>query len=159
MANVNLRVSVKVRDGDGEETSFPLYRTLADTTTLASLATEVSTLVTLLQPLCDGSIIGVDTALVSDASDQAAELGSEIERTGLFTFSLTGQERTYSIDIPAISLDILTGNTIAINNSDVSALENHLTLNGYTDPMHNALDTLLKARKTFRKHRKSTSRV
>lgn len=161
MANVNSTLSIHVLDDDGEKVSTPLFRTIADTTTLASLGTEAQTMATLADTLLDGKVFKIRICLEFEPTGMksAPVTGSEVERTGLLNFDLTGQSRSWGLDLPAIAQDVLIGNKIDTTNSDVTAFVNHLTSNNYTDPLHNALNALNTAVKTFRKRRLSTKRT
>ena len=70
---------------------------------------------------------------------------------------LTGQTRSYGIDLPGIAQAVLDGNHIDLADTDIATLVS--LLGSYTDPFHNAIAGVNTGAKTFRKHRRQTSRT
>ncbi len=159
MANVNCVFSAHVVDDDGEKTSTPFFRTLADTVTLANLVSYGDLLATDLDATLDAKVYKIRVCLEFEPTSVKANpvAGSEIERTGLFNMDLTGQVRSFGIDVPGIAQSVLDGNKINLEDTAVATLMS--LLNSYTDPFHNAIQGVNSGVKTFRKHRKQTRRV
>lgn len=167
MPSVNVILSLTVEDGDGEIFAVPIYGTAADTATIANLITGIGTLANLVDDVIDGKIVRVglrlDLSLPAGLKGSAVA-GSEVERTGLYNFSAINTKYDAAIDVPAMALSTLVSgsNTIDPANAAVTALVGELVTSSgsidWTDKYGNSLDALKNARKTFRKHRRSTSR-
>lgn len=167
MASVSVIVSLTVEDGDGEIFAVPIYGTAADTATIANIVTAVGTLANLVDDVIDGKIVKVGVRLdlsIPAGLKGSAVAGSEVERTGLYNFTAINTKYDAALDLPAMALSTLISgtNTIDPANAAVTALVAELVTSSgsidYADKYGNSISALKSARKTFRKHRRSTSR-
>lgn len=165
MADVNVILSLTVEDGDGEIFAVPIYAIAADTATIANIITAAAAMANLVDDVIDGKIVKVGVRLdltLPVGLKGSAVAGSEVERTGLYNFAATGTKYDAAIDLPAMALSTLVSGTNQIDpaNTAVAALVSELVTPGgslsWADKYGNSIDSLKTARKTFRKHRKST---
>lgn len=167
MANLNAILSYTLQDADGERTAFPYYATVSDADSLATLQGESDAYATLLDAITDGQIVKQRLIVefpVTGGLKGAPVAGSEIERTGLFTYPLTALVgKVFSQDIPAFKYTLFVGNKINLMDLDVAAWTGASIFSGSTPGQNNLWSSTLQAvrtgRKTFRKHRKQTERT
>jgi len=166
MANVDYILSTSVMDADKEVAATPLYGFTSDATTLAQVVTDAQAVQGLIDPILDGQIVkSVFNLIVPLAGGIKATpvAGSEIERTGLFNWTVNGSIYDYAIDLAAFAAAKFIGNAIDTGDADVSAFIDAIiagmTHLAFTDKYGNDVEANRNARKTFRKHRKSTSRT
>jgi len=160
--------SMTIEDSDGERFSMPIYGQFNDAvSTLADLIAYVQTLAEDVNAVIDGAIVKASIALGLDTAGWdlrgAPVSGSEIERTGLISFNLTSSPYSYGLDIPAFAEGFFVGNAIDTEATEVAALISQLEAISSTfqacEPVSGkSFAEVRSARKTFRKHRKSTKR-
>lgn len=165
MADIRVVISVTVQDADGEIFAVPLYANIAEATSLTAIQTAMDSILNIIDDVIDGAITraGVRIDLTLPVGLKASAVaGSETERTALYSFSAAGTNYDASFDFPAMALATLVSgsNTVDPDNTEVSALVSEFigpsTAIHWTDKYGNDLVALLRARKTFRKHAKST---
>jgi hypothetical protein len=167
MAIFNAIYSFTIQDADGERTAFPVYVEFADTVTLADVNTGLMAYGSLLDAILDGQIVKnrVTVELPVDSGYKSAPVaGSEIEVTGLITFSLDDPVgKTYSNDIPAFARSKFVGNKINLTDADVAAwISRGVSATPpaeKNDLWSGFLLAVRSGRKTFRKHRRQTERT
>jgi hypothetical protein len=160
--------SMTIEDADGERFSMPLYGLFNDAVaTLANLTAYLQTLAEDVNAVIDGAIVKASFSMGLDTSGwdlRASPVsGSEIERTGLISFNLESSPYSYGVDIPAFAEGFFVGNAIDQEGTEVAALIAQLEAVSSTfqacEPVSGkSFVEVRSARKTFRKHRKSTKR-
>jgi hypothetical protein len=158
-------VSYQVLDADGNRAAVPIYITYS-TATLAQLTTYAQSLEDLVDAVLDAKVekisLTVDVALTgNEKADPVA--GSNIQETALISWDADNTPYSFAIDLPGYFQDGFTGKTVDQTNAGFQAWRDFLntasnTILG-TDRYGNALLTVIRARKTFRKFRKQASRV
>ncbi len=160
----NLVYSFQVSDADGNRTAVTVYAKHASAT-LAQLQTWGTDLSDVIDAALDGKVekasLLVDIALGSPKADAVA--GSNIQETALLTFDCTGTPYNFSLDFPAWIQSGFSGKSVDETNAAYQALRDYLitvtnTIVG-ADRYGNALASVSKARKTFRKFRKQAARA
>lgn len=162
--------SFTLKDSSGVKSTFDISVAYdAATETAGALVGNVAAVGGLLDAVTDAQItdcrIVIDVA--PDPSWKAAPVADSIvERTALLSFRQANTTYVASIDIPAISLSVLDAQEAPIINAGalqtfISNITNQTTGLGGSATVFanskysNALQALLKAVTTFRKHRKS----
>jgi len=168
MALVNAISSWTIQDFDGEKFAFPIYTRVSDADTLSAILTDQVGLATLVDAIADGKTVKgrltVEIDLTGATIKGAPVSGSETERTGLFTFPITGiPGKSWSIDVPAFAYSKFLGNSIDLTDSDVTAFLTYIGATGTTVAYDNRWSATLAAVrfavKSFRKHRGQTKRT
>lgn len=165
MPNLSGHIGIKIVDDSGEVTSVPLYVTVADTVTLATMHTAITTAVDLVGSLTLGEVIKAYVVWETPGFTASAPVENcRIESTGLFkAVSQNGLTRSYGIDIPAFNFAKLITGQKNINMADldvvdfVSWLTTPATFTPVT-PSGNPFDEVPSGRQTFRKHRRLANR-
>lgn len=159
-------ISVTLSDEDGQRAALKMFCNIAGTDTLADLNTYAATFLPKVDAVTDGKIESARAIIpltLPGGLKSSAVSGAEIERTGLFNFSVTGSKYRQSIDIPTMANSLTVGNKIDLTQTDVAALVSLLlTLTQgvqATSEWAAVLVAALDAAKTFRKHRRSAKRV
>jgi len=168
MALVPVILSMTVEDADGERMAAPIYGIFNDAvSTLGELVTYVTTLIEDTDAVLDGKVVKAAISLSLDLSGAEVKaspaVGSEIERTALVSFNLMSSSYSYGLDLPAFAAEFYVGNAVDQGATEVAALINQLLATSSTfqavEPVSGkAFSDVRSARKTFRKHRKSTLR-
>ena len=157
--------SFTIMDADGEITAMQLYAGNLDALVVTNV-TNAQQNAELLDAMIDGQIVKARIMIDIDISGWTLKsspvANSEIERTGLFTNSVTGSPYAFSVDVPTQAASTFVNNEINTADPDVSAwLADLITGNaaafGNKDDLPFAAN--LRARKTFRKHRRQTLRT
>jgi len=153
--------SYTVRDADGNERAVPIYCTLTGTLTITQLNAISVAISAVLDDVLDGQIVKGTLTLGMDLDSgikTAPVAGSNVQETGLLSFSADGTVYTYSIDIPAFFQNGFSQDTIILAQTQVENFTDFVTTpaSGFTgsDKYENALVTVIAGKKTFRKHRK-----
>ena len=150
--------SIQVQDADGSTKAFDLPLKFDDATaSLSAVLAWIAGLISALDPVID---VKVNKARVCfsvplpggiKSSPNAASIN---ERTGLVQYAVSGSPFSYGVDIPGMLPSLFTGDTLAISGV-VATLNTYLTTPSSTivatDRNGNALTTVKKANKTFRK--------
>jgi len=157
-------LSIQVQDADNEVTSIDIPFTNSDNL-LASILAWAAGLLSLLDLVIDVKMnkAKICLAIPLPGGVKASPVaGAEIERTGLIGFDTPGVFSSYSEDIAGFAYAKFVGNNINLADTDVSAYVDYVRLVQHntqgTDRDANILGVVKKGKKTFRKHRKSTSR-
>jgi hypothetical protein len=163
---VQALASLQLLDATGEAGSadFPITY-VGGTTTLSQLQTWIQGLGAAVDTVTDGQITKIRLSILiplPGGIKSAPVANGDLEETGLFTFACNGTPNAYSVDVPAFTQADFTGNQIA-SNTDTNALVTYLTtaVNGIvgTDRYGNALVSVKRKVKTFRKHRRALRRA
>lgn len=163
-------VSVQLADATGVVGAFDQPFIYDDaTTTLANLIAAMQGMATQIDGVSEARLnklrMTLDVALPSGINVAKPVAGSDLEETGLITFSVNGNIYNYGVDVPGYLQSEFTGKNIPISGSGPSVnLENFLiaTATGgikWTDKGKFQLFAPIRARKTFRKHRRALQRA
>lgn len=165
MANVTWLVSVEILDALGVTAPHNLYIQTADTQSPANMNTWAADYLAKLDAITDGQITSAKASLVMTLPSgikTAPVVGSEVERTGLFNFSQSDSKYKQGIVVPAIAQSLLVNGKINLSASAVTAWTGVITAvtQGVTvvAKFINALQALLDALISFRKHRRAENR-
>jgi hypothetical protein len=161
--------SFTIKDASGVKSTFDLSVAFdAATETVGALIGNFAALGGVLDPVTDGQIIDgriiIDVA--PDPSWKSAPVADSIvERTALLTYQQANTTYVASVDIPAISLSVLDAQerpivasgalkTFSDNLTQSTGIGGSVTVFA-NSKYSNALQKLIKAVTTFRKHRRS----
>jgi hypothetical protein len=161
--------SFTIKDSRGVKSTFDLSVAYdAATETVGALIGNFAALGGVLDPITDGQII--DGRIIIDVAPDpswktAPVADSDVERTLLEQFQQANTSYVASVDVPAVSLSVLNAQGQPITGSGaLQTFNNNMTqasgIGGSTtvfanSKYSNALQKLLKAVTTFRKHRRS----
>ncbi len=158
-------LSVQILDALGVVTTHTLFIDAPSTVTIANLQTFANDYLPLLDGITSGMIVGVkvDVPLNVVAGLKSAPVAaSEVERNGLFNFGLSGSKYKNGILVPSISESLLVNGKIDLTNAAITNWISflHATTLGITivSKFLVALQGLVDALLTFRKHRKAENR-
>lgn len=159
MATVT-QISYSIRDADGNRASLLIP------VPSATLFDDVSDFAVELAPLVDAVIEGVIVSITATYDialpgglDTDPEADSNVQKSGLFSFDVTGHPRRYGIRVPALDETKFTGKEVDTVDTDIAALTSAL-IDGLTENTHlvapcdaygNDLAALFRAVKVFRK--------
>jgi len=156
--------SISITDDLGVTASHDVFVSLDDSTTLASILTQVNAYLTLVKPLTDGKSNSARLTVQFEPTDfnASAATGKAIDTTGLFTFAQASSPYKFSVDIPAIADAVITNGKIDASNADVAAwvewwASAHSGVRGITKFRNNTAG-FLKSGVTTRKHRRALTR-
>ncbi len=160
MANVPVQFSLSFQDYQGVRGSEVFNADLVDTTTLAALATQLSTLATTVDAVTGAAIIGVRATLLPALPGglKAAVAGADLEKTLLINFGNAANRNKSGQDIPGVNPAVLTGGKIDLTQAAVAALITLIEGN-YTNAALQALTAVRDAAITFRKRKRELDRV
>jgi hypothetical protein len=164
--------SYTLQDSRGVKATVAVYVAYdATTETVSALLGNWADLGGSIDAITDAKILHgrvIIPALPDPAWKANAVADSDVERTGLFNFRPTDFTYVEGVDIPAISLAVLTADgRIDLSNSNVTAFKNQMTQNtgiggSNTVFAQNKFDIALKilvdVMTSFRKHRKQLAR-
>lgn len=154
MANVHCVVSVHLIDDNGDPGRVALFDNPADTTTLASLVTKVSTMAGELENIVDGQILkgSVSIEFPLTAGKSAPVAGCDIEKGGKFQWSVAGTTYKASTFIPTMSPDLFNGDDVIVGGptEPVGAWVANMVANWF-DKYDHDITSLVSAVKRFRK--------
>lgn len=161
MAFQKALVSYTIEDDKGYKGSLPLYMLYDDATaTLAGILSTVDSMNTLVDNITEGKIVSVGITLYPTlgAGLKATPVAnSDVEESGLFTFPLLNlPSKSFSIDVPALIQAAFVDDAINTANTAIAAWLDEVnngssTLVVFNDVWSSGLDTVRKARKSFRK--------
>lgn len=165
MSNPDI-ISVTLQDEDGQSAALKMFADIASTDTIADLNTWAAAYLPKVDAITDGVIKSaraiVDLTLPGGLKSSAVS-GAEIERTGLFNFSVNSSKYRQSLDVPTMANSKTVGNKISLADTDVAAwISLILTLTNGVRAVSEWDANLLAAldgAKTFRKHRRSAKRT
>ena len=167
LANVTGHYSATIVDGLGTKAPAVAYFNLVDTTTLATLKTDLDAWATALDATTDGVIesvrINISPALTSGLgtmSDKgAAFTASRVEQTAVINFGNTVTPHKSGFAIPAIKAAAITAGKLVLTDTDVAALISLLDGGSFTNQAAQVLSGVIDAILSFRKRRKQLSRT
>jgi hypothetical protein len=165
MANIPALLSVELLDALGVTVSMDTFYEVPDTTTLADLNTYLAAYLPKLDAITDSKIVGATfkpRGTLPGGLKASPDEDAENERTGLFNFSQANVPYKNGIDIPAISDAVITNGKIDLTATAVTDWVSIITTTTQglinVSKFLNALNALLDALISFRKHRKAESR-
>jgi hypothetical protein len=167
MATANCILSLTFEDEKKERVSMPLYINLSDAVTLAELVTGVKAIAGHFEAISASQLIRnrliVEMSLPAGIKS-APTAGADNEETGLFTMSLTTPSfKSFSVDVPAISEDVMEAanpNIIDLEDAAVDTVVTDLTAGAITNNLWTTpLNEVRSALKTFRTHRRAAKRA
>ena len=162
----NILISYTLEDAKGYRASLPIYGQFdGSTATLLQIEAYINTMLGYVDRITDAKVVGVQASLVfpvpTTGIKTVAVASSDIQETGLFICALTNlPSKTYSVDVPGIANDELVGdlvNLVAGGDPDdfAVALGNHSAVIIPTNDIWSTyLEKPVKAKQTFRKHRR-----
>lgn len=165
MANVQLNFSATVIDGLGTEASTLAYAEYVDTTTLATLATDLAAWVALVDNCIDGAIksnhirITPPVTGTHKAPSGGTFVASRVEQTAVLNFSNATTSKKYGQVLPSVRSDLLTTGKIDLTDTALGLLITLLTSGPFTNAAAQALVALIDAIVAFRKRRKQLQRT
>lgn len=167
MATKQALASFQIVDAVGVVTSFDQPFKFDDATaTLAGIISWVQGLGAAIDLVTDGKITKIRVSILiplPGGIKTAAVAASDVEETGLITYSASGTANAFGVDIPAIPNGKLTGNQVNLTDTDVAALNTYLSTVSTsivgTDRYGNTVSAPLRGVKTFRKHRRALRRA
>lgn len=162
MATQAVLISMGVIDADGDRATIPIYGTFDDATaTLGSLAAWAAARVSQLDPVLDVQVVSMGITIyptLPGGIKLTPNAGSDVEKTGLFTFGLFGlaASKSHSIDVPGFLPSKFVGDNVNTSDAAVQAFYNgYLAPYGTVIPTETTfsspLSTFRKAVKSFRK--------
>jgi hypothetical protein len=165
MASLQVLLSVDVLDKLGVSTTHNLFLDAPDTSTLADFNSFLTDYAPLLDAITDGQITAAHVrqqlALPSGLKSAPAST-AEVERTGLFNYTMSGNPYKFGIDVPAIADSKIVSGKINLTDSDILAWKSFILtgVGGITivSKFLQSLIALVDALISFRKHRKQETR-
>src|SRR5512142_2364742 len=107
MAEQPVLISYSITDADGDRASMPVYGTYDDATaTIGTITAWAAARCSQLDAVCDGQIVSMAITLypsLPGGIKGAANAGSDVEKTALFTFGLGGlaSAKSHGMYVPA----------------------------------------------------------
>lgn len=161
--------SFTIRDELGVAKAYDDYFSYDDATaTLSSLGSYAQATAVLLDAITDGVLITIKMKLgvtLPGGIKTVAEVGSDVEETGLFTYNTDNPAgRAFGEDIPAIKQALLVGKNITVASGAGQSWVNHQINHALAgDPMDDKYSghmlSIRTALKTFRKSRRALKRA
>ena len=165
MANVVTLLSVEILDHLGVTVSHDIFIENADTLTLANLNTFAATYLNVLDPIIDGQITAATfkvKATLPTGIKTAPAATAEAERNGVFNFSQANVPYKNGIAVPTIADSVIVNGKIDLTNTSIQSWITVITVvsSGITviSKFLNALQNLVDAFISFRKHRRAELR-
>lgn len=167
MANVLLHFSATLVDGLGTKASSVAYLNLADTTTLATLITDLGDYASALDGATDAVIEGVRIEItpalpsgLGTAGDKgSAFTASRVEQTAVVNFGNATTPHKWGFAIPAVKAAALSAGKLVLTDTGIAALTTLLSGGAYTNNAAQVLNSIIDAIVSFRKRRKQLSRT
>ena len=157
MATVFANVSIQLVDADGTAKSFDVPIKFSDAiATLASLTVWINGLIAVLDPTIDVKVNKARVCLsipLPGGIKTAPNASSINERTALFTMVPEANAPAYGIDVPGYLPSLFSGDAVPNTGATAALLAYMETPSGtivVTDRYGNAVQSLRKAKKTFR---------
>jgi hypothetical protein len=150
--------------GTKASSAFPLM--IDPAMTVAQLVTATTAFADLLDAITGGAIISGSSSLLFGtlgAKDGTPAAGSRVEQTGVFNFNNAVTAYRFGEIAPSLADSKISGGTINLVDSDVSAFVTAMTaaITGggvHTNTARQTLTSLRDAFLSFRKHRKQLTR-
>ena len=166
MAVVNLHFSATVKDGLGTKGTAVAYLAPVDSTTLATLVTDLATWLADLDAVTDGVIIGnrieltpaLPGGLGTVGGKGAAFVASRIEQTGILNLSNATTQHRSGFAIPAVIDAAIVSGKLDLTNAAIAAMIALLTGGTYTNSAAQALVALIDAVLSFRRKQRQLGR-
>jgi hypothetical protein len=167
MAIQKALASFSVIDDTGVAASIDIPFKFDDATaTLANLTAWMSGLASAVDDVTEAQLLKSRMTLIltlPGGIKASPVAGSDVEETGLFTWNVSGSSNAYGEDYAAFIQSAFVGKTINQADASVAALIAYLNVASNTiigtDRYQNALTTVKRAEKTFRKHRRALKRA
>lgn len=155
----NCILTYSILDADGNRQSLPVYGQFDETTvTLSALLAYLAVTASDLDAVTDGQIVYQSLTIsppLPGGLKSSPVAGSNVQETGLISFSTATPNRSYGQDIPAFIQAGFDGMNIVLSNAAVETWTDRMVNSGTTIiPTSNFWSTLegvLRGRKTFRK--------
>jgi hypothetical protein len=115
------QISIIVEDADGDRSSINLGVPLGSLT-INQVIEFGQDMCGLVNEITDAKIVGLDVIVAADLPEglkSVAVAYSEVQKGGLFNFSLENTPYTYSVRVPALKPSLFTGDVINAAQSDV----------------------------------------
>ncbi len=165
MPNIPTLLSVELLDALGVTVSMDTFYEVPDTTTLADLNTYLAAYLPKLDAITDSKITAATfkpRGTLPGGLKASPDEDAENERTGLFNFSQSAVPYKNGIDVPGISDALIVNGKIDLTATAVTDWVSIITTTTQglinVSKFLNALQTLLDALISFRKHRRAESR-
>lgn len=165
MATIDFLLSVELLDNLGVTVSMDTFHTVADTATLADLQTFINAYIPKLDAITDSQITAITPKLkmaIPGSAKATPAATAENERTGLFNFSQATVNYKNGIAVPAIKDSLITNGKIDLTAGAITDWVGVITVitAGVTtvSKFLYALQALLDALISFRKHRRAENR-
>lgn len=168
MAIQTALLSFGILDATGVVKSFPDYLSYDDAVaTLSSLVTYCQATAVLLDAVTEGKLVSIGLTLnvaLPGGLKANPVAGSDVEETGLITYTTEVSGRSWGEDIPAFIQSAFVGKNINQADTDVQAWTNHqanaaLAARAHADNYIWVFTGIKRARKTFRKSRRALNRA
>jgi hypothetical protein len=164
--DTNLSFGFSVVDALGIRASCTVYGKGDSTLVLSDQITQAQALATALAGVTDGLITEGEIRIrFTPTVDQSTKpvAGSEVERTEVSTFAITGASgKTFGVDVPAWSTSLITDGKPVVDSGAgatwVGALTGSYTGGVMTNNTYQALGALARSFLSFRKRRKQLFR-
>lgn len=132
MAIQKILATYSVQDADGDRASIPIYGTFDDATaTLGSIAAWVAARADDIDNILDAQIVSMGYTIFPTLPISlkiAPNAGSDVEKTGLFTFNLdVSPVRAFGVDVPGFLPSKFAGDLINFADAEVVAFVAGLT--------------------------------
>lgn len=157
MTTVFANVSIQLVDADGTAKAFDIPIKFSDAVaTLASLTAWVAGLISVLDPTIDVKVNKARVCLslpLPGGIKATPNVSSINERTALFTMAPEASAPAYGVDVPGYLPSLFAGDVVPNTGVTATLLAYLDTPSGTivaTDRYGNALQSLKKAKKTFR---------
>lgn len=152
-----------MRDELGVPASLPFYAKVADTTTLAQLATDVDSLVTLVAAVTLDSISAQASVKIGSLIAPTPDAGAESERGAILNMDQAGTTRAYGFWVPGLDPTLVVDGKIVIGSGAIKDLTDAITAGishlGFTSEFGNDVGALLDGAEAFRKLRRRAEKL
>jgi hypothetical protein len=162
MAQGNVQFGISLRDFAGVRGNVNFDAGIDDTSTLADLAGQLSSLQTLVDAVTGAKIVEARATLVQAPGGgvkAAAVVGADIEKTLLINFDASGTRYAYGVDIPGVNPAVVPTDRPDPTQAAIAALIAALIAGNYTNAAAQGLVVARDLAVTFRKHRRGLNRV
>lgn len=130
MANYKVNFSARLVDGNSTEATCLAYVDLADTTTIATLVTDLNTWLAAVDGVTDGVIQetrllitpGLPSGLKTATSVTTVFTLSRVEQIGLFTFTNVNKVANWGFAVPSFSNALIVNGSVDNANAAVTTL-------------------------------------
>jgi len=163
MANYDAIISLSMRDELGVPASLPLYARVADTTTVAQLATDVDALVTLVAGVTLDSIQAAITLKIENIIQVAPLTGAESERGVIVNMDQANTTRSYGFWVPGLNPSLVVDGHVVVGSGALKDLTDAISAGishlSFTSEFGNDVGAWLDAAEAFRKLRRRAEKL